>query len=63
MSLQRFTMGRMPGLAKVVGGTRAMLRFLEVVCGTTAPLTPCEYERMTMPLPTHLSKVHFSQHP
>jgi hypothetical protein len=27
MSLQRFTMGRMPGLAKVVRGTIAMLRF------------------------------------
>jgi hypothetical protein len=28
MSLQRFTMGRMPGLAKVVHSTIAMLRFL-----------------------------------
>jgi hypothetical protein len=27
MPLQRFTMGRMPGLAKVVRGTIAMLRF------------------------------------
>jgi hypothetical protein len=27
MLLQRFTMGRMPGLAKVVRGTIAMLRF------------------------------------
>jgi hypothetical protein len=28
MSLQRFTMSRMPGLAKVVHSTIAMLRFL-----------------------------------
>jgi hypothetical protein len=28
MPLQRFTMGRMPDLAKVVHGTIAMLRFL-----------------------------------
>jgi hypothetical protein len=27
MSLQKFTMGRMPGLAKVVRSTIAMLRF------------------------------------
>jgi hypothetical protein len=27
MSLQRFTVGRMPGLAKVVRSTIAMLRF------------------------------------
>jgi hypothetical protein len=31
MSLQRFTMGRMPGLAKVVRGTIVMLRFPRVV--------------------------------
>jgi hypothetical protein len=31
MLLQRFTMGRMPGLAKVVRGTIGMLRFPEVV--------------------------------
>jgi hypothetical protein len=42
MPLQRFTMGRMPGLEKVVCGTIAMLRFLQVVRGTTAPLAPCE---------------------
>jgi hypothetical protein len=30
MSLQRFTMGHMPGLAKVVHSTIAMLRFLVV---------------------------------
>jgi hypothetical protein len=42
MLLQRFTMGRMPGLAKVVCGTIAMLRFPRVVRGTTAPLAPCE---------------------
>jgi hypothetical protein len=38
MSLQRFTMSRMPGLAKVVRGTIAMLRILGVVHGTTALL-------------------------
>jgi hypothetical protein len=31
MSLQRFTMGRMPSLAKVVHSTIAMLRFPRVV--------------------------------
>jgi hypothetical protein len=40
MLLQRFTMGRMPGLAKVVHGTIAMLSFPKVVRGTTAPLAP-----------------------
>jgi hypothetical protein len=63
MSLQRFTMGRMSGVAKVVRGTIAMLRFSGVVHGTTAPLAPCGPERMTMPLPTYPSKAHFSQHP
>jgi hypothetical protein len=42
MLLQRFTMGRMPGLAKVVRGTKAMLRFPGVVCSTMAPLALCE---------------------
>jgi hypothetical protein len=42
MPLQRFTMGRMPGLAKVVHGTIAMLRIPRVVHGTTSPLAPCE---------------------
>jgi hypothetical protein len=42
MYLQMFTMGRTPGLAKVVRGTIAMLRFPGVVRGTTAPLAPCE---------------------
>jgi hypothetical protein len=42
MMLQRFTMGHMLGLAKVVCSTIAMLRFLRVVHGTTTPLTPCE---------------------
>jgi hypothetical protein len=46
MSLQRFTMGRMLGLAKVAHGTIAMLRFLGVVHGTTAPLAPCEPRRV-----------------
>jgi hypothetical protein len=31
ISLQRFTMGRMPSLGKVVPGTIALLRFPEVV--------------------------------
>jgi hypothetical protein len=61
--LQRFTMGHMPDLAKVVRGTIAMLRFSEVVRGTMTSLAPCGPERMTMPLPTHLSKTHFPQHP
>jgi hypothetical protein len=42
MSLQRFTMGHMSGLAKVVHGTIAMLRFPRVLRGTTTPLAPCE---------------------
>jgi hypothetical protein len=63
MLLQRFTMGRIPGLAKVVCGTIAMLRFPGVVRGTTAPLALCRPERMTMLLPTHPSSAHFPQHP
>jgi hypothetical protein len=63
MPLQRFTMDQMPGLAKVVYGTIAMLRFPRIVCGTTTPLAPCGPERMTMPIPTHLSRAHFPQHP
>jgi hypothetical protein len=59
MSLQRFTMGHMPGLTKVVCGTIVMLRFPGVVRGTTTPLAPCGPEQKTMPLPTHLSKAHF----
>jgi hypothetical protein len=56
MPLQRFTIGRMPGLAKVVRGIIAMLRFFGVVRSTTTPLAPCGPERMTMPLLTHPSK-------
>jgi hypothetical protein len=62
MSLQRFTIGHMPDFAKVVRGTIAMARFPEVVHCTTAPLAPCRLGRITMPLPTHLSKAHFPQH-
>jgi hypothetical protein len=62
ISLQRFTMGRMPDLAKVVRGTITMLRFPKIVRGTTAPLTSCGPERMTMLLSTHPSKTHFLQH-
>jgi hypothetical protein len=50
MSLQRFTMGRMPGLAKVVRGTITILRIPVVVRGTTTPLAPCEPRRETMPI-------------
>jgi hypothetical protein len=50
MTLQRFTMGHMPGLAKVVCGTIAMLRFLRVVRGTMAPLAPCEPMRVATPI-------------
>jgi hypothetical protein len=50
MSLQRFTMGHIPGLGKVVHVTIAMLRFPEVVRGTTDPLAPCELRRVTTPI-------------
>jgi hypothetical protein len=63
MLLQRFTMGHMPGLAKVVCGTIAILRFLGIVRGTKTTLAPCWPERMTMPLPTHPSKANFAQYP
>jgi hypothetical protein len=43
-------MGRMPGLAKAVRGTIAMLRFPGVVQGTTTPLAPCEPRRVTTPI-------------
>jgi hypothetical protein len=50
MPLQRFTMGRMLGLAKVVHSTIAMLRFPGVVRGTMTPLAPCEPRRVTTPI-------------
>jgi hypothetical protein len=50
MSLQWFIMGRMPGLAKVVRGTIAMLRFPGVVRGTTTPLAPCQPRQVTTPI-------------
>jgi hypothetical protein len=50
MPLQRFTMGRMSGLAKVVHGTIAMLRFPGVVRGTTTPLALCQPRRVTSPI-------------
>jgi hypothetical protein len=40
-------MGHMSGLAKVVRGTIAMLRFPGVVHGTTTPLSPCEPRQVT----------------
>jgi hypothetical protein len=63
MLLQRFTVGHMSDLAKVVRGTIAMPRFPVVVRGTMTPLEPCRLGQMTMPLSTHLSKAHFTQHP
>jgi hypothetical protein len=50
ISLQRFTMGRIPDLAKIVRSTIVMLRFPEVVRSTTTPLTPCEPRRVTTPI-------------
>jgi hypothetical protein len=50
MPLKRFTMSRMPRLAKVVHGTIAMLRFPGVVRGTMTPLAPCEPRRVTTPI-------------
>jgi hypothetical protein len=50
MPLQWFTMGCIPGLAKVVRDTIAMLRFSGVVRGTTAPLASCEPRRVTTPI-------------
>jgi hypothetical protein len=50
MLLQMFTMGCMLGLAKVVRGTIAMLRFPRVVRGTTTPLAPCEPRRVSTPI-------------
>jgi hypothetical protein len=50
MLLQRFTMGRMSGLAKVVRGIIAMLRFPGVVHGTMTPLTLCEPRQVTTPI-------------
>jgi hypothetical protein len=50
MPLQRFTMGCMPGLAKLVRSTIALLRFPGVVCGTTAPHALCEPWRVTTPI-------------
>jgi NADH:ubiquinone oxidoreductase subunit B-like Fe-S oxidoreductase len=41
MPLQRFIVGCMPDLAKVVRGTIAMLRFPGVVRSTTTPFAPC----------------------
>jgi hypothetical protein len=41
-------MGRMPGLAKIVHSTMAMLKFSGVVRGTTALLAPGELSRVTM---------------
>jgi hypothetical protein len=46
MLLQRFTMGCIPGLAKAVHSTIAMLRFPGVVHRTMAPLAPFGPEQM-----------------
>jgi hypothetical protein len=50
MSLQRFTMGHMLGLARVVHSTIAMLRFPGVVHGTMTPHAPCEPRWVTTPI-------------
>jgi hypothetical protein len=57
MSLQRFTIGRMPGLAKVACSTIALLRFPMMGLddnyansGIMTPLAPCEPGRVTMPI-------------
>jgi hypothetical protein len=50
MPLQRFIMGHMSDLAKVVRGTIAMLRFSRVVRSTTVSLAPCEPMRVTTPI-------------
>jgi hypothetical protein len=71
MPLQRFTVGRMPGLAKVVRDTIAMLRVPGVVRGTTAPLAPREPRRVMraslplyhLPLMTLLVVLMFSINP
>jgi hypothetical protein len=52
MPLQRFTMGRMPGLAKVVRSTIAMLRFPRVVRCTTV-LTASLISKQVVPYQTH----------
>jgi hypothetical protein len=49
MPLQRFTVGHMPVLAKVVHSTITMLRFSVVVRGTMTPIAPTEPGRATMP--------------
>jgi hypothetical protein len=50
MPLQRFIMGHMSDLAKVVRGTIAMLRFSRVVRSITVSLAPCEPMRVTTPI-------------
>jgi hypothetical protein len=66
-AVTKVTMGCMPGLAKVVHSTIAILRFPGVVRGTTAPLAPCEprwvttsishsSEQGTLPTTTLISK-------
>jgi hypothetical protein len=66
MPLQRFTMGHMPDLAKVVHGTIAMLRFLGVVA-VPRPLlhhvawvndhaTSHSSEQASHPIPSLISK-------
>jgi hypothetical protein len=52
-------MSHMPGFARVVHDTVAMLRFSGVVRDTTTPLASCRLGRMTMPLFTYPSKAHF----
>jgi hypothetical protein len=63
MSLQRFTMGRMPGLAKVVRSTIALLRFPRVVMVPQPLLHHVSLGEYLRQFPTHPSKAHFPQYP
>jgi hypothetical protein len=48
MPLQRINIGHMSGLAKIVCGNIAILRFSGVVHSITVPLAPYEPSRVTM---------------
>jgi hypothetical protein len=61
MPIQRFTMGRMPGLAKVVRSTIAMLRFPKVVTVQRPLLNRVSLGEELRQIPTHPSKAHFPQ--
>jgi hypothetical protein len=63
MPLQRFTMGHMPGFAKVVCNTIALLRFLEVVMVPRPLLHRVSLGEQLCQFFTHPSKAHFPQYP